>query len=402
MSTQPNVVTSRRRQHELLQSWPIWAMTSILLDPTEVARVRESGWAGTHHHDPATGLRIVGTPDGIGLGFGVGDSWHNPAEMIPWSEIEAIAQAVPAEVREQLVELQQRLRAHHRTYPRFAASAGAIGCGPIVEGHPLTPRQEAYVRELDAFDASGVLPAWEQKYAAFDVDRLALHEQALVAVLDQEPGDLLDLLEDQHLSQPAAKAPVAAARQTCAQVETTTSRSDRQEGSMRIRNYTDHQRAALENLRLPEEFTFVCEQKTAHSSERVVFEYSDGGRSDSVVLGVDDRARGYLDAGAAVLVARAHDRYQQQARNSMYTESARAMSGRAAELLSAWLDTHPSLEVLAWRTGQNPAAAERAVTGNRPAIAPPPTRSPEGNDVGTFENQERSHRARSYESRPAR
>lgn len=61
MSTQPNVVTSRRRQHKLLQSWSTWAMTSILLDPTEVARVRESGWAGTHHHDSATGLRIVGT-----------------------------------------------------------------------------------------------------------------------------------------------------------------------------------------------------------------------------------------------------------------------------------------------------------------------------------------------------
>lgn len=177
MSIQPTVVTSRRRQHELLRSWSTWAMTSILLDPAEVARVRESGWAGTHHHDPATGLRIVGTTDGVGLGFGVGDSWRNPAEVIPWSEIEAIAQAVPSEVREQVFELQERLRAHRRTYPRFAASAAAIGCGRIVEGQPLTPRQEAYVREFDAFDASGVLLAWEKKYAALDVERLELHER---------------------------------------------------------------------------------------------------------------------------------------------------------------------------------------------------------------------------------
>jgi hypothetical protein len=150
VSTQPIVVTSRQRQHELLRSWSTWAMTSILLDPSEVARVRASGWAGTHHHDATTGLRIVGTTDGVGLGFGVDDSWHSPADVIPWSEIDAIAQAVPAEVREQLVKFRERLRAHHRTYPRFAASAGAIGCGPIAKGQPLTPRQEAYVRELGA------------------------------------------------------------------------------------------------------------------------------------------------------------------------------------------------------------------------------------------------------------
>lgn len=378
MSTQPTVVTSRRRQHELLRSWSTWAMTSILLDPAEVARVRESGWAGMHHHDTATGLRIVGTTDGVGLGFGVGDSWHYPAEVIPWSEIEAIAQEVPVTVREQLVEFQARLRVHRRAYPRFAASADAIGCGRIVEGQPLTPRQEAYVRELDAFDASGALPAWEEKYAALDVERLELHERALAAVLDQEPADLLDLLEDQHVSPPAAEAS-AAPRQTRAQVETTTSGSKRQEEPMRIRNYTDHQRTALVNLRLPEEVTFICERKTAHSSERVVFEYFEGDRSDSVILVVDDRARGYLDDGAAVLVARAHHRYQQQARNSMYTESARAMSGRAADLLGAWLDTHPSLEVRAWQTRQNTEAAELAITGMRPAIAPPqPAPSPDG------------------------
>lgn len=373
MTTQPTMVTSRRRQCELLRSWSTWAMTSILLDAAEVARVRESGWAGTHHHDPETGLRIVATTDGIGLGFGERDSWHYPAEVIPWSEIEAIAKEVPAEVREQLVQLQNRLRAHRTTYPRFAASAAAIGCGRIVEGQPLTPRQEAYVRELDAFDASGVLPAWEKKRAALDVERLELHERALAAVLDQEPADLLDLLEHQHHS-PRATETSAAPEQT------TTSGNDRQEGPMRIRNYTDHQRTALENLRLPEAFTLICEQKTAHSSERVVFEYLEADRSDSVILNVDDRARGYLDEGAAILVARAHHQYEKQARNSMYTESARAMSGRAAALLGTWLDTHPSLEVEAWRTRQSPAAAELAITRKRPAIAPPPAPAPHGED----------------------
>lgn len=366
MTTQPAVVTSRRRQCELLRSWSTWAMTSILLDAAEIARVRESGWAGTHHHDPETGMRIVGTTDGVGLGFGVRESWDYPVEVIPWSEIEAIAKEVPAEVREQLVGLQDRLRAHRRTYPRFAASADAVGCGRIVEGQPLTPRQEAYVRELDAFDASRVLPAWEEKYAALDVERLELHERAFAAVLDQEPADLLDLLEDQH---PSPRTAEAAGNTNRAQVESTTCASDRQEQPVRIRNYTDQRRTALESLHLPEQFTFICERKSAHSSERVVFEYIEAGRSDSVILSVDDRARGYLDEGAAVLVARAHHRYQQQARSSTYTESARAMSGRAADLLGAWLDTHPSQEVQAWRTEQNPPQAERSIP--RPAIAPP-------------------------------
>ena len=40
MASPPTVVTSRRRQHELLRSWTGWPLTSILIDPTEVAQVR--------------------------------------------------------------------------------------------------------------------------------------------------------------------------------------------------------------------------------------------------------------------------------------------------------------------------------------------------------------------------
>jgi hypothetical protein len=364
---QPNLVTSWRRQHELLRSWSTWAMTSILLDPSEVAQVRESGWSGTHHSDPATGERIAGATDG--LGFGLDESWHNPRELIAWPDIEAIAESVPTEVREQLVELRDRLREHRKAYPRFAASADAIGCGPIVEGQPLTPRQEAYVRELQEFEASGVLPAWEQKHAALDAERLQLHDQALAAGLDHEPVDLLELLEDQHLGRPAAAPPAEQAHQTRAHDDTTKTGTHHRETPMRIRNYTDQQRTALENLRLPEQFTFICERKTAHSSERVVFEYFEGDRSDSVILDLDDRSRGYLDAGAAVLVARAHHRYQQQARNSMYTESARAMSARAADALGGWLEAHPSLEVKAWQTahpGPSTPTADQPTQEPRP------------------------------------
>ena len=73
MAGQPTVVTGRRRQHELLRSWSGWPLTSILIDPAEVAQVREAGWSGTHHHEPETGERIVGT---AGRRADTGSSWR--------------------------------------------------------------------------------------------------------------------------------------------------------------------------------------------------------------------------------------------------------------------------------------------------------------------------------------
>jgi hypothetical protein len=151
MTSTPRVVTSRRRQNELLRSWSGWPLTTILMDPAEVAQIRESGWSGTHHSDPPTGVRIAGTA--VGLGFCVDDSWNNPVEVIPWPEVAAITATVPAELRDELTAFGVRWREHQSGYPRFTASAAAIGCGPITVGGPLTPWQEAYMRELEAFDA---------------------------------------------------------------------------------------------------------------------------------------------------------------------------------------------------------------------------------------------------------
>jgi hypothetical protein len=199
------VVPGRRRQLELLRSWSGWALTSILLEPAEVAHVRDGGWACSHHRDQDTGERIVGTHGG--LGFGVDESWRNPREVIPWSQIEEIAREVPADVRDELIEFRARWRAHQSAYPRFTASAAAVGCGPIIPGEPLTPRQQAYVREHEEFEASGVLPAWEQQKTALESERLGLHDQALRAKSVEEAGDLLELLDDQQLGQPLAAAP---------------------------------------------------------------------------------------------------------------------------------------------------------------------------------------------------
>ena len=168
MASSPTVVTSRRRQHELLRSWTGWPLTSVLIAPAEVAQVRDAGWSGTHHRDPETGERIVGTADG--LGFGVDDSWHNPVEVIPWSELEAIARAVPEDVREQLVEFRARWRQHQSAYPRFTASAAAVGCGPTM----MRPSRRSPARQ----------PFWK----LLEICRLPTHQVARAYVPMQATG----------------------------------------------------------------------------------------------------------------------------------------------------------------------------------------------------------------------
>ncbi len=56
MASQPTIVTGRRRQHELLRSWSGWALTSILIDPAEVAHAREAGRRETSHWSPSWSL----------------------------------------------------------------------------------------------------------------------------------------------------------------------------------------------------------------------------------------------------------------------------------------------------------------------------------------------------------
>ena len=109
------------------------------------------------------------------------------------------------------MDFRARWRDHQVVYPRFVASADAIGCGPIVPGQAPTPRQKAYVGEHEAFEASGVLPAWEQKRAVLDAERLGLHARALFVDADSEAGDLLELLDDQTVDGSAETLGTAAA-----------------------------------------------------------------------------------------------------------------------------------------------------------------------------------------------
>ncbi|GAB7006459.1 hypothetical protein JCM18899A_39320 [Nocardioides sp. AN3] len=139
-------------------------MTRILRDPAAVLRVRESGWSGTHHTDPTTGERIVGTPEG--LGFGVDEAWHSPREVIAWSDVERSPRPSWPRFPGQLVEFGKRMSEHHKKYRGSRPARRQSGVGRSARANPLTVRQEAYVHELEAFEASGVQAAWEAKKAA--------------------------------------------------------------------------------------------------------------------------------------------------------------------------------------------------------------------------------------------
>ncbi|WP_207208468.1 hypothetical protein [Nocardioides glacieisoli] len=67
------------------------------------------------------------------------------------------------------------------------------------------------MREQEAFKASGVLPAWEQKRAVLDAERLGLHARALSVDADSGAGDVLELLDDQRVHGRAEKLGTASA-----------------------------------------------------------------------------------------------------------------------------------------------------------------------------------------------
>jgi hypothetical protein len=174
-------------------------LTSILINPAEVVQVRDAGWSADAPPRPRDGERSVGTADG--LGFGVDDSWHNPVEVVRWSELEAIARQCPTRFANSSSSSRERWRQHQSAYPRFTASAAAVGCGPIMAGEPLTARQEAYVREHEAFEASEVLPAWETTASGAGCRAASPSRSGRGLSAGADAGELLELLDDQQLDQ---------------------------------------------------------------------------------------------------------------------------------------------------------------------------------------------------------
>jgi hypothetical protein len=74
------------------------------------------------------------------------------------------------------------------------------------------------MREHEAFEASWVLPAWEQQRAELDAERLGLRGQAMGLSAGSAAGDLLELLDDKHLDRDTKPVESGAAGSTSAEI----------------------------------------------------------------------------------------------------------------------------------------------------------------------------------------
>jgi hypothetical protein len=183
---------SERRQQQLLRSYGTHTLDAIFTDPDAgVSEARAGMWGSSHHrmHDGSV-MRLQTGPDGIGFG---GD-WSEPEELLTWSQVKKLARSIPEDLRQEILDLRRRWNKHQSIYPRFTASAAAAGCGPFPRSGPLTERQAKYAEELEAWEASGVLPSWEAKKAVIEQERSRLHDRALPLAASDEPVDLLELL----------------------------------------------------------------------------------------------------------------------------------------------------------------------------------------------------------------
>lgn len=117
-----------------------------------------------------------------------------------------IAREVAADVRDELVEFGARWRANQSAYPRFTASAAVVGCGPIIPGEPLTARQEAYVRAGGVRDQRRAAGVGAAEDSALVRALRAARPAVRAGSVEEEPGDLLELLEDQQLGRAVTAA----------------------------------------------------------------------------------------------------------------------------------------------------------------------------------------------------
>jgi hypothetical protein len=118
---------------------------------------------------------------------------------LKWSRVKAHARSLPADLRERIATNNRAHQKHQAAYPRFAASAPACGHGrPVTwfgkEG-PITQGQALYAAEYDAWEASGVMDLWRAEGDVLDAERSRLLDEALPLAADDEPADLLELLE---------------------------------------------------------------------------------------------------------------------------------------------------------------------------------------------------------------
>ena len=204
--TLPGPRLSERRQHQLLRSFGPHALDAILIDPVVgISEAKSSARGSSHHYvgdEPP--CRMQTRSDGIGFG----GEWDQPAELLTWVQVKRLAQDFPDDLREEIRQLRRRWNHHQSAYPRFAASAAAVGCGPFPKVGPLTQRQTRYADELAEWEASGLKEAWAAEKSEIETERARLHDLALPLSVNNEAVDLLELLDEVSADQPR-RSPLA-------------------------------------------------------------------------------------------------------------------------------------------------------------------------------------------------
>lgn len=128
-------------------------------------------------------------------GLTVGRLGAQPRFELRWSKVKAYARTLPAGLLDQLRANHQAIRDHRQTYPVFAATGDAVGCGPIPHWGPLTRRQALYVAQHDTW-LNVTLPPWKAHLDDLEAERGRLLDEAFpLAAGYREPTDLLELLE---------------------------------------------------------------------------------------------------------------------------------------------------------------------------------------------------------------
>lgn len=204
--TFPDTRLSERRQHQLLRSYGTHALDAILIDPVAGIAEAKSSARGSSHHSigDEPPCRMQTRSDGIGFG----GEWDQPAELLTWVQVKRLAKNIPDELRADIRELRKRWHRHPSAYPRFAASAAAVGCGPFPKVGPLTQRQTRYAEELADWGSNALEQAWVAEKSEIETQRARLHDLALPLSVNNEAVDLLELLDEVSADQPR-RSPVA-------------------------------------------------------------------------------------------------------------------------------------------------------------------------------------------------
>lgn len=176
-------------EQRVCRAWGGWQVAEILIDPD----TKSAAPIGGRSHFAALGDESHWL-DYDAKGLRVGHLGEPPVLTVKWSALRAHARQVGTpELRERLRANRVEAREHQRSFPRFAASAAAAGCGRTVTIGPITQAQALYLEEYDRHHKDVFVPyCIDGRRIEAELD--ALLDECFPLAVDHEPVDLLELL----------------------------------------------------------------------------------------------------------------------------------------------------------------------------------------------------------------